>query len=338
MRRFEFNEGKSNKYWQIAVHDDSYTVQYGKIGTTGRSITKDFSSHEAAIAEAKKKVSQKEKKGYVELASTGEQHFNPIYLVHNEMSPVAPAKIDELERIIGSLPDGYREFMHRCGGYGALCDDIQIWPPELILEYVASEREYLTFQSCLRWESDTKGLTESDFDDLWVFGADGVGSHYSYFPKHEGTLFNLLHGGGVVRHDRAFCDIGDIWSRGIDALRHPFPFFSPRGLSNRRPRRIRGLPPTYSFSTNLNAADVAEIFRNYWFELGERVKFVEMPRDGDHDRTQYFNIFVKRLNIKASVVFDPTNHPGKVYGGFSGDYDHRVEFRKFFDTLKQSID
>ncbi len=72
-RRFEYNDEKSSKFWEIAVEGASHTVCYGKIGANGQSKTKDFDSEEAAAKDADKLIGQKTKKGYVEVtADAGE--------------------------------------------------------------------------------------------------------------------------------------------------------------------------------------------------------------------------------------------------------------------------
>ena len=65
MPRYELSDGKSNKFWEIEVNGDSYTVCYGKIGTNGQSTTKSFNDEEQAKAEADKITATKVKKGYV---------------------------------------------------------------------------------------------------------------------------------------------------------------------------------------------------------------------------------------------------------------------------------
>jgi predicted DNA-binding WGR domain protein len=67
MRRFEFSEGTSDKFWQIACEDTSVRVQFGRIGTVGQTQLKAFASAEAARTEADKLVKEKTKKGYVEV-------------------------------------------------------------------------------------------------------------------------------------------------------------------------------------------------------------------------------------------------------------------------------
>ena len=69
MRRFEFVEGSSSKFWQIALDGASFTVQWGKIGTAGQSQVKEFASAAAAQAEHDKLVKEKTKKGYAEVGA-----------------------------------------------------------------------------------------------------------------------------------------------------------------------------------------------------------------------------------------------------------------------------
>ena len=67
MRRFEFSEGSSNKFWEIELSGSSFTVTWGKIGTTGQTQTKDFPTEAKAQSEHDKLVSEKVKKGYAEV-------------------------------------------------------------------------------------------------------------------------------------------------------------------------------------------------------------------------------------------------------------------------------
>lgn len=66
-RMFEFSDGKSNKFWEIAVDDNDVIVRYGRIGTNGQTKTKSFSDGDAAAAHAEKLIEQKTCKGYSEV-------------------------------------------------------------------------------------------------------------------------------------------------------------------------------------------------------------------------------------------------------------------------------
>ena len=67
MRRFEFSEGTSNKFWEISLSGNKHTVKYGKLGSEGQAKTKDFADAAAAQKDYDKLVAEKVKKGYKEI-------------------------------------------------------------------------------------------------------------------------------------------------------------------------------------------------------------------------------------------------------------------------------
>jgi DNA ligase-1 len=68
-RRFEFSEGGSNKFWDIAVTGGEVSVRFGRIGTNGQTQTKKFPDPTAAAKHADKLIAEKIEKGYVESGS-----------------------------------------------------------------------------------------------------------------------------------------------------------------------------------------------------------------------------------------------------------------------------
>jgi DNA ligase-1 len=66
LRRFEFVEGSSSKFWEIQVAGPEVTVRFGRMGTKGQTQTKSFGDSAAANAHADKLVAEKTGKGYVE--------------------------------------------------------------------------------------------------------------------------------------------------------------------------------------------------------------------------------------------------------------------------------
>lgn len=66
-RRFEFSEGASNKFWQIAVSGTEVTVQYGRIGAKAQTNVKSFADEAAAAKHADKLIAAKTGKGYREV-------------------------------------------------------------------------------------------------------------------------------------------------------------------------------------------------------------------------------------------------------------------------------
>jgi predicted DNA-binding WGR domain protein len=67
-RRFEYVEGTSNKFWEIAVAGTEVTVRYGRSGSSGQTNTKSFPDEATAARHAAKLVQEKTGKGYVEVS------------------------------------------------------------------------------------------------------------------------------------------------------------------------------------------------------------------------------------------------------------------------------
>ena len=66
MRRFEFSEGNSNKFWEIERDGADLNIRWGRIGTQGQSQTKTFADDAKATAAMTKLVDEKVGKGYAE--------------------------------------------------------------------------------------------------------------------------------------------------------------------------------------------------------------------------------------------------------------------------------
>lgn len=67
MKRIFINQtGNSNKYWTIEQFDNKYLVQWGKLGTDGRSNEKEFSTKDVCSKEIEKLIKEKIRKGYLE--------------------------------------------------------------------------------------------------------------------------------------------------------------------------------------------------------------------------------------------------------------------------------
>jgi DNA ligase 1 len=64
VRRFEFSDEKSHKFWEVAVQGVEVTVRFGRIGTQGQTQTKSFPDEAAALKHADKLIREKTGKGY----------------------------------------------------------------------------------------------------------------------------------------------------------------------------------------------------------------------------------------------------------------------------------
>jgi predicted DNA-binding WGR domain protein len=63
--RYEYSDEKSDKFWEIILNGNCYSVSYGRIGNNPQTRTKEFDSKEIALNEANKIRLAKEKKGYI---------------------------------------------------------------------------------------------------------------------------------------------------------------------------------------------------------------------------------------------------------------------------------
>jgi predicted DNA-binding WGR domain protein len=66
VRRYEFVDGSSNKFWEISLSGDSFSVRFGRIGAAGQAQTKSFSDEARANKEAERLIAEKLRKGYQE--------------------------------------------------------------------------------------------------------------------------------------------------------------------------------------------------------------------------------------------------------------------------------
>lgn len=71
MRRFEYTDPASDKFWEIEVIGPELTVRFGRQGTTGQTSSKVLPSADKAAAEGDRLIREKVGKGYAEVAVAG---------------------------------------------------------------------------------------------------------------------------------------------------------------------------------------------------------------------------------------------------------------------------
>lgn len=64
----ELSDGQSHKFYEITVNGAVVTIRYGRINTAGQSSSTTYATPEKAQAEATKKINEKLKKGYIQIA------------------------------------------------------------------------------------------------------------------------------------------------------------------------------------------------------------------------------------------------------------------------------
>jgi uncharacterized protein (TIGR02996 family) len=94
MRRFEYRDEKSSKFWSIDLQGSRFTIHFGKIGTAGQTQLKEFPDDTKAQKEYDKLIAEKTGKGYVE---TTPKDALPV-------GPAGPLR-EALEQAIVANPD-----------------------------------------------------------------------------------------------------------------------------------------------------------------------------------------------------------------------------------------
>jgi predicted DNA-binding WGR domain protein len=70
-RIFHCTEGGAHKFWRVRVEGSTQEVRFGRIGTSGQSLSKSFASPEESRAATDALIARKLARGYIE--ATGEQ-------------------------------------------------------------------------------------------------------------------------------------------------------------------------------------------------------------------------------------------------------------------------
>lgn len=86
-RRFQYQEGKSSKFWNIGWTGNILRVDFGRIGTAGQTQIKRFATEAEAQAACEKLIREKRNKGYQEVASAGtppDSSLRTDFSIYNE--------------------------------------------------------------------------------------------------------------------------------------------------------------------------------------------------------------------------------------------------------------
>ncbi len=192
MRRFEFRDGKSEKFWCVSVTGAEMTTNWGRVGTEGQSRTKAFKDEAAARKASDKAAAGKVKKGYEEIIAKDRPEPGPISQEVPPVSMLVPNS-PSYGLVLGIGADG--EHVAVVGGQGR---DI----------YFSSVDGTFTAKP-----SPGPGLRGAWIRDneVWVAGEYG---YVAYSPDRGDTWEKLrkTRGGclfGIVMDDR-----GDLWVAG----------------------------------------------------------------------------------------------------------------------------
>lgn len=101
MRRFEYTDDKSAKFWEVEQSDTDLNIRWGRIGTAGQSQTKNFADVAKAGAAMLKLIGEKTGKGYAECAAAAGAAIGTAPPMAVRATPAPP----EASAPIGITPD-----------------------------------------------------------------------------------------------------------------------------------------------------------------------------------------------------------------------------------------
>jgi predicted DNA-binding WGR domain protein len=173
MRRFEFSDSTSNKFWEVEVKGKTLNINFGKIGTKGQSKPKDFATPEKAKAEMEKLIKEKTGKGYVEVGGKAVKAVKAAgNLAAAKSSPAKPAAGKKTKA--GNMGEGLSK-----------------------AEKKAKAEKVLAMFAGGQWEL-ARGILEAANDEPWLFEEllkgckieDGKIKHSIIFKKYFKSTYS----------------------------------------------------------------------------------------------------------------------------------------------------
>ncbi|MEV7526280.1 DUF4132 domain-containing protein [Streptomyces sp. NPDC091371] len=196
MRRWEYVDGGSAKFWEAEAEGTSVTVRFGRTGTAGQTRVKEFGSAADAQSHLVKSIAEKERKGYAEVGATADAGSPAtVAAVAADVPaasavPVAPADEDSF-----ILPAAWkRNLLPRRGGVTRTVREVDGSAPQQVREWLGLDAETIE-----------RALSSAQSDPELV---EAARAHQSGSPSPLGAavLAKLL-----THHLRSFSVFADAW-------------------------------------------------------------------------------------------------------------------------------
>ncbi|MFE7327085.1 DUF4132 domain-containing protein [Streptomyces sp. NPDC057565] len=115
VRRWEYVEGTASKFWETGADGGVVTVRYGRVGSDGRTQTKEFASADAAQEQLRRTIAEKERKGYREVGGAASAVSPAPVVAEGAVSDGTPGALPDEDTF--ELPAVWRRHLHpRRGG------------------------------------------------------------------------------------------------------------------------------------------------------------------------------------------------------------------------------
>ncbi len=260
----ELSEGAQHKFYEIQFENTELTIRYGRIGDTGQIQKKSFSSYEAALAEAEKRIKEKRKNGYVD-AILGER----------EKKSIEKKRIPKLQMIgFTAVSTPILEPITKFGGQ-------PVWIDEPRWAVDGTNGKKIPFLCQIRLEPEIFGNIEAKMAYIFHGASD---EEYDWSTDHGNTAIVLQPGNIVFRAwdwDTKFPDAFLHEAIGPSAWRYDSTQENPLVGIECRVECIAGDDPAYIFHEKRENWDEAK--QNDYWELLSGHKIGGTPNLWDDD-------------------------------------------------------
>lgn len=254
------------------------------------------------------------------------------YLISEKITREDPREVDELERVLGHLPKGYREYIERFGSKGEYQQTLSIWTPDLILQFADRERAEWTYQTIADFfPSDVEPdgfLTEQDCAEFYHFADACDGDYIIYLPRFPGALFILpRHEDEIFKIDSGFedpllvinhgRDVDKTWIDG-ELQEDCFRYFQPKGA---------GISYHNVFlETTLGEAEICRLIGDYW----NAPKFARIEEWTDRCGIRSHFVCIKEIGGKLGITLNSDQYIGITY-----DAEHKDKILEFEQAINE---
>ena len=153
MQRWELIGDGSAKFWEAAVEGACVSVRYGRIGTEGRTLTKELDSVAAATAHFGKLVTDKERKGYLGVGLPAAQANGSANRVE-QLAPQVDGPVPETPSVAAPpqlpdedtfvMPSSWRRVLHpRRGGVPRVATAPQAEAADGVQQRIKDDRDWV---------------------------------------------------------------------------------------------------------------------------------------------------------------------------------------------------
>ena len=158
MRRFEFKEGNSNKFWEVTVSENTLTVRFGRVGSAGQEKLKAFATPALAQKEQDKLIAEKQAKGYKEVAPPSSAKGIPPAAAIKPAGQMSDLLVRLDKWLSANRPDYYGKLLR-----GASPEHLNAFEKKFQLQLPSG------FRALYQWRNGQDPNCSASLQDNWMF-------------------------------------------------------------------------------------------------------------------------------------------------------------------------